>query len=132
IASFWHMDESPLQLLKSDKAPSSDHYMVVQVLQANASSSTTTLLPGGVEAVVNRSKPVLEKFKKWIDDLLPGIPPNRPPGKALRHRSRQWPKLIRYVDHGDVPAHNNFVEQQIKHYATGKRREAALRSAAAT
>src|SRR5439155_11432880 len=30
IASLWHMDEGPLQLLKSDKAPSSDHYMVVR------------------------------------------------------------------------------------------------------
>ena len=23
--------------------------------------------------------------------------------------------------HPDVPAHNNFVEQQIKHYATGRK-----------
>jgi transposase len=30
IESLWHMDESPLQLLKSDKAPSSDHFMVVR------------------------------------------------------------------------------------------------------
>jgi transposase len=30
IASFWHMDESPLQLIKSEKAPSCDHYMVVR------------------------------------------------------------------------------------------------------
>jgi transposase len=29
-ASFWHMDESPLQVLKSEKAPSSDHFMVVR------------------------------------------------------------------------------------------------------
>jgi transposase len=29
-ASYWHMDESPLQILKSEKAPSSDHYMVVR------------------------------------------------------------------------------------------------------
>ena len=25
------------------------------------------------------------------------------------------------MDHPDVPAHNNFVEQQIKHYATGRK-----------
>ena len=30
IASFWNMDESPLQVLKSDKAPKSDHFMVVR------------------------------------------------------------------------------------------------------
>jgi transposase len=41
--------------------------------------------------------------------------------KALGHTHRQWEKLARYVDHPDVPAHNNFVEQQIKHYATGRK-----------
>ena len=45
IASFWHMEESPLQVLKSEKAPKSDHYMVVRAAgpPANASSSTTTV-----------------------------------------------------------------------------------------
>ena len=41
--------------------------------------------------------------------------------KALGYTHRQWEKLARYVDHPDVPAHNNFVEQQIKHYATGRK-----------
>jgi transposase len=30
LESLWHMDESPLQLLKSEKAPRSDHFMVVR------------------------------------------------------------------------------------------------------
>ena len=30
LESLWHMDESPLQVLNSDKAPRSDHFMVVR------------------------------------------------------------------------------------------------------
>ena len=30
-----------------------------------------------------KSKPILEKFKAWVDDLLPGTPPNSALGKAL-------------------------------------------------
>jgi len=225
-ASYWHMDESPLQLLKSDKAPSSDHYMVVRaagppgqriilydyipsrtkeglkqlLLDADGTPYRGKLLTDGLERydeicaelkllhfgclqharahffkarkvsqlpssrtlanaaiddhiralfaveseieqlrsqyaqrgetlpleVVhtlrqNKAKPRLEKFKQWVDELLPGTPPNSALGKALGYTHRQWEKLARYADHPEVPAHNNFVEQQIKHYATGRK-----------
>jgi transposase len=68
-----------------------------------------------------KSKPLLEKFKAWIDDLLPGTPPNSALGKALGYTSRQWPKLVRHLDHPEIPVDNNYVERQIKSYATGRK-----------
>ena len=68
-----------------------------------------------------KSKPILEKFKAWVDELLPGTPPNSTLGKALGYTSRQWPKLVRHLDHPEIPVDNNYVERQIKHYATGRR-----------
>jgi transposase len=68
-----------------------------------------------------KSAPVVEKFKGWVDTLLPGTPPNSALGKALGYCTRQWPKLVRFLEHGDVPIHNNFVERQIKQYALGRR-----------
>ncbi len=68
-----------------------------------------------------KSKPILEKFKAWIDDLLPGTPPNSALGKALGYAHRQWPKLVRHVDHPEIPVDNNYSEQQIKHFATGRK-----------
>ena len=68
-----------------------------------------------------KSKPILEKFKAWIDDLLPGTPPNSALGKALGYATRQWPKLVRHLDHPEVPVDNNYSEQQIKHFATGRK-----------
>ena len=64
-----------------------------------------------------KSKPIMEKFKAWVDDLLPGTPPNSALGKALGYTSRQWPKLVRHLDHPDMPVDNNYVERQIKSYA---------------
>ena len=49
-----------------------------------------------------KSKPIMEKFKAWVDDLLPGTPPNSALGKALGYTSRQWPKLVRHLDHPDT------------------------------
>lgn len=68
-----------------------------------------------------KSKPVMEKFKAWVEDLLPGTPPNSALGKALAYTQRQWPKLIRHLDHGDMPVDNNYIEQQIKQYAIGRK-----------
>jgi transposase len=68
-----------------------------------------------------RSKPILEKFKAWVDELLPGTPPNSALGKALGYTSRQWPKLVRHLEHGEIPVDNNYIERQIKSYATGRR-----------
>lgn len=69
----------------------------------------------------NKSRPVMEKFKEWVDTLLPGTPPNSALGKALGYCTRQWPKMILCLDHPDLPIHNNFVERQIKQYALGRK-----------
>jgi transposase len=68
-----------------------------------------------------QSKPLLEQFKGWIDKLLPAVPPKSALGKGLSYTTNQWEKLTRYVDYPDVPIHNNFVEQQNKHYAVGRK-----------
>ena len=68
-----------------------------------------------------KSKPILEKFKTWIDQLVPATPPNSALGKALGYATRQWPKLIRHLDHPEIPVDNNYTEQQIKHFATGRK-----------
>src|SRR5258708_11161917 len=42
-------------------------------------------------------------------------------GKALGYPGRQWPKLVRHLDHAEMPVDNNYIERQIKSYATGRR-----------
>ena len=68
-----------------------------------------------------KSKPRMEKFKAWVDELLPGTPPNSALGKALGYTARQWHKLERYLHHPEIPIDNNYIERQIKHYATGRK-----------
>jgi transposase len=51
----------------------------------------------------------------------PARHPNSALGKALGYTSRQWPKLVRHLDHPEIPVDNNYSERQIKHYATGRK-----------
>jgi transposase len=68
-----------------------------------------------------KSKPILEQFKAWVDKLFPGTPPSSALGKALSYTTRQWPKLIRHLQHAEIPIDNNYIERQIKHYAIGRK-----------
>jgi Transposase IS66 family len=51
----------------------------------------------------------LEKFKAWIDQILPATPPNSALGKALGYATRQWPKLVRHLDHPDIPVDKEMI-----------------------
>jgi len=68
-----------------------------------------------------KAKPVLEQFKSWVEELLPGTPPKSALGQALSYTRNQWDKLSRYLEHPEMPAHNNYAEQQIKQFAVGRK-----------
>ena len=100
-------------------------YQVEERIKALREESVARGQPLPLETVLQlrqeKSKPILEKFKAWVDELLPGTPPNSALGKALGYTSRQWPKLVRHLDHPEIPVDNNYVERQIKSYATGRK-----------
>jgi transposase len=48
--------------------------------------------------------PIMAAFKKWVDDLLPGVPPKTALGKALAYTTRQWAKLQRFLSDPEIPA----------------------------
>jgi len=42
-------------------------------------------------------------------------------GKAITYASNQWKYLIKYVDYGEVEIDNNWIENQIRPFALGRR-----------
>jgi transposase len=68
-----------------------------------------------------RSAPAMAAFKSWVDQLLPSVPPKSTLGKALSYTVSQREKLSQFIQHPDVPAHNNRVENDIRPFAVGRR-----------
>jgi transposase len=68
-----------------------------------------------------RSKPILEKIRKWVDKNRPKIPSSSPTGKALTYMENEWKYLERYVDDGRLSIDNNFAERAIRPFAIGRR-----------
>lgn len=69
----------------------------------------------------HQAKPVLEKLNGWLQQTLPGVPPQSALGKALTYLHNQWPRLIGYLDHGNYPIDNNRCENAIRPFAVGRK-----------
>jgi len=68
-----------------------------------------------------RSAPAMAAFNDWVEKLLPGVPPTSALGKALSYTMNQWPKLVRFLENPEMPVDNNYLENQIRPFAQGRR-----------
>lgn len=60
------------------------------------------------------AKPILEKFKCWLDEHYPMVLSKSPLGKAMAYCINHWDGLIRYLEDGRLEIDNNLTEQKIK------------------
>ena len=74
-----------------------------------------------IEIRTELSKPVVEKFHTWLEALLPQVLPQSLLGKAVHYALGQWPKLITFLTHGEVPLDNNRCENSIRPFVIGRK-----------
>jgi transposase len=68
-----------------------------------------------------RTKPLLEKLRIWLDDSIDSVPPQSLTGRAMHYLAKQWPKLIRVLDDGRLPLDTNLVENAIRPFVLGRK-----------
>jgi len=68
-----------------------------------------------------RTKPLLEKLRTWLDASIDSVPPQSLTGKAMTYLDRQWPKLVRVLDDGRIPLDTNRVENAIRPFVLGRK-----------
>jgi transposase len=69
----------------------------------------------------DRSRPVMDALRRWLDDALPRVAPQTLTGKALSYLDHQWPKLVRVFDDGRLPLDTNLVENAIRPFVVGRK-----------
>lgn len=65
--------------------------------------------------------PVLDEFKKWLDDTNDKILPSSGSGKAISYALGQWNKFINFHEHADLTPDNNAVENAIRPFVIGRK-----------
>jgi transposase len=68
-----------------------------------------------------QAAPLLESLSAWASSLVQDTLPSGKLGEALVYLRNQWPKLIRYVDDGQVAIDTNLAENAIRPFALGRR-----------
>jgi hypothetical protein len=68
-----------------------------------------------------RSVPALNKLKQLLDVNQQKIAKDSLTRKALDYTLNQWPKLIRYCEHGDLNLSNAMAENAIRPFVIGRK-----------
>jgi transposase len=67
-----------------------------------------------------KSRRVAAALQKWLLAQRQRVPDGSATAKAIDYSLKRWQALTRYIDDGDVPISNNWVENQIRPIALGR------------
>ena len=68
-----------------------------------------------------KSRPIVEDLRKWLEDILPGVLPKSLFGLAVHYGLNQWTKLVRFLEDGRVELDNNRAERSIKPFVIARK-----------
>jgi transposase len=61
----------------------------------------------------DRSRPIADALHQWLTQQRQKVPDGSATAKAIDYSLRRWTALTRFLDDGDLPIDNNWVENQI-------------------
>ena len=67
-----------------------------------------------------QSKPLLDALHQWMALQRQKVPDGSATAKALDYSLKRWVALTRFVDDGQLPVDNNWIENQIRPIAIGR------------
>jgi transposase len=68
-----------------------------------------------------KSRPVVEKLRAWLIHQRSELTNGTRTAKAIDYSLKRWDALTRYLDDGEVPIDNNWIENQIRPWALGRK-----------
>jgi transposase len=74
-----------------------------------------------VEIRQQKSAAIMTEFHAWLEARAPKVLPESRIGNAVYYTLGQWQELNVFLTHGDMPMHNNRVENAIRPFAVGRK-----------
>jgi transposase len=104
-------------------SPALAHEAVARIRQLYAVEHEAKDLDASARAALRRekSKPLLDALKDWLDREHRLAIPKTPIAEALTYALNQWAALTVYVTDGDLAIDNNAAERAIKPFAIGRK-----------
>ena len=67
-----------------------------------------------------KSRPVADALHQWLTQQRQKVPDGSATAKAIDFSLKRWAALVRFIDDGELPIDNNWVENQIRPIAIGR------------
>jgi len=67
-----------------------------------------------------RSESIADALHQWLTQQRQKVPDGSATAKAIDYSLKRWKALVRFIDDGDLPIDNNWVENQIRPIAIGR------------
>ena len=67
-----------------------------------------------------KSQPVADALHQWLTQQRQKVPDGSATAKAIDYSLKRWKALVRFIDDGELPIDNNWVENQIRPIAIGR------------
>ena len=64
--------------------------------------------------------PIAERLYGWLNRRLAEVAPGSATEKAIRYSLGRWTALVRYLNDGNLPIDNNWLENRIRPIALGR------------
>lgn len=68
-----------------------------------------------------QAEPILKKFKEWLDEKSPIVPPKSLLGEAIAYSLDNWNRLIVYIEDGLLKPDNNAAENALRPFVVGRK-----------
>jgi transposase len=68
----------------------------------------------------DRSEKIADALHQWLTQQRQKVPDGSATAKAIDYSLKRWKALVRFIDDGDLPIDNNWVENQIRPIAIGR------------
>ena len=67
------------------------------------------------------ARPVADHLREWLTRQRSKVPDGSAIAKAINYSLGRWPALTRYIDDGDLPIDNNWLENRIRPISLGRK-----------
>ena len=68
-----------------------------------------------------QARPILDDFETWLKRRRQQVPNGSATAKAIDYSLKRWTALIHYLNDGQVPIDNNWIENRIRPIALGRK-----------
>ena len=67
------------------------------------------------------SRPIADKLHAWLSEHRSKVPEGSATARAIDYSLRRWQALTRFLDNGQLPIDNNWIENQMRPVALGRK-----------